>query len=230
MRELFKHLGHRSVKVDLDGVVVIGIAEMFRNERTGVGVHLFKPYALGVDFRLDVAVGTTGDTETDGAAGPMSRQSYDPHVVGEGFAPELRSESNLVRLEEQSLLELDIAEGTSRVVAGGGQRIIVVGRGEFDGEEVLLGRGASDDKGNMVRRAGCRSETAHLLNEKRNERVLVLDARFGLLIEVGLVSGSAALGDEEESVFVVVCGFDVNLRGEIATRVDLTVHIERRVL
>ena len=84
----------------------------------------------------------------------MAWQTDDADVVGQCLTAELSSESNLVGLFKQFVLQVDVAEGASRLVARGGQLVVVLNRSELDGEQVLLGAGATDDKGDVVGRAG----------------------------------------------------------------------------
>ena len=51
-----------------------------------------------------------------------------------------------------------------------------------------------------------------------------------LLVEKALVGRAAALGDEEEFVFVARLGIEVDLRRQIVAGVDLLVHRQRRDL
>ena len=97
------------------------IAHLSRDELCGVVVHLLKPYTVLVDLCLDVAVGRAAHTHTDGAAGTMARQTDDTDVVGEILTTKLCSKSNLVSLFEQLLLKVDVAEGTTCLIACGGQ-------------------------------------------------------------------------------------------------------------
>ena len=81
----------------------------------------------------------------------------------------------------------------------------------------------------MVGRTSGGAECAHFLNEER-QKCLWVDEGFCFLIQIGLVGRTAALGHEEEAVFVALGGVNVDLRGKVAAGVDLIVHIEGSVL
>ena len=102
-------------------------------------------------------------------------------------------------------------------------------RGELHGEEVLLGRCATDDEGDMVGRTSGGAECLHLLHHEGHQRVGV-EQRLGLLVEVGLVGRAATLGHAEEVILHALGSLDVDLCGEVATGVHLVVHVERSVL
>ena len=81
----------------------------------------------------------------------------------------------------------------------------------------------------MVRRAGRRSKSLHLLHKERHESARIEDS-LGHLIEVGLVGRAATLHDAEELIFHTLLSLDVDLGREVALRVDFLVHIQRSVL
>ena len=160
----------------------------------------------------------------------MARQTDNAYVVRHILASELRAETYLVCLLQQLFLQFDVAEGTSCLVARGRQRVVVMGGSQFDGQQVFLRRGAADHDGDMIRRAGSRAKRFHFLHEERNERAGILDARFGLLVEIGLVRRTATFGDAEETILVAFGGFEINLRRQVALGVHLVVHVQRGVL
>ena len=150
--------------------------------------------------------------------------------MGHILTAELGTETDLVGLLEQLFLQLDVTERTSGLVAGSRQRVVVVGRSELNGKQVLLGGGTTDNDRNVVRRTSGCTERFHFLYEEGDERTGVLDTCFGLLVEVGLVGRTATLGDAQETVLSSVSSLQVNLCGEVALGVNLVVHIERCVL
>ena len=103
-------------------------------------------------------------------------------------------------------------------------------RGKLDGQQVLLGTRATDNDCNMVRRASCGTQRFHLLYQERNQRAFVLDTRFGLLIEIGLVGTSATLCHAQEVVLHSLRCLQVNLRRQVTLGIHLVVHIKRGVL
>jgi hypothetical protein len=157
-------------------------------------------------------------------------ETDDADIVCHILATELCTKTDLVGLFEELLLELDVAESAAGLVASSRQGIVVVGRSEFDSEEVLLSAGTTNHKSDMVRRASRSTEGLHLLHEERNECARVLDAGFGLLVEVGLVGRTTTLGDAEEMVLHTLGSLKVDLSREVALGVHLVVHIKRSVL
>ena len=68
----------------------------------------------------------------------MTRKTDHAYIVGHILAAELCSESDFVGLFEQSCFELDVAEGTTGLIATGRQAVIVMGGSQLHGEKVLL--------------------------------------------------------------------------------------------
>ena len=66
--------------------------------------------------------------------------------MGKVFATKLRAQANFLRLDEQFLLQVDVAEGASSLIAGCGQVVVVFDGGELYGEQILLGAGATDKR------------------------------------------------------------------------------------
>ena len=160
----------------------------------------------------------------------MAGQADDTDVVGKILAAELCAEPDLMCLNEQLGFQVGVAEGAACLVAGSGKAVVILDAAEFYGEEVLLCGSTADDEADVVRRTGCRSEALHLLYEERNECALVLDGGLGHGVEVGLVGGTAALGNHHEAVLRTLDGLDVDLCREVALGVHLVVHIERSIL
>ena len=59
------------------------------------------------------------------------------NVVSHVLATELCAQTYLVALLQELLLQFHVAEGTACLVAGGGQRVIVVCGSQFHGKQVL---------------------------------------------------------------------------------------------
>ena len=100
-------------------------------ELAGVGVHLFNPDAVLVDFGFDVAVCGAAYAHTDGEGGAVAWQAYDAYVVGEVFASELCAEAYLIDFLEELLFEVEVAERAAGLIACGGEIVVV-----FDGTEL----------------------------------------------------------------------------------------------
>ena len=160
----------------------------------------------------------------------MTRQTHNADVVSQSLAAELCAKSDLLSFLQELLLKVDVAEGTSRLIACCGQVVVELDRGEFHREQVLLSRRAADDECDVIGRAGSRSETLHLLHEEGQQRAFVLDGSLRHRIEVGLVGRTATLGDHYEAILSTLASFDIDLCGEVTTRVHLVVHVERSIL
>ena len=133
-------------------------------------------------------------------------------------------ENKIKQMKIDSAVDMALINAKARNVKAA-KALLNLENAELDGEKVLLGRRATDDEADVVGRAGCRAEALHLLHQERQERALVLDGGLGHGVEVGLVGGSAALGDHDEAILVALHGLDVNLCGEVAACVDLVVHV-----
>ena len=82
----------------------------------------------------------------------------------------------------------------------------------------------------MVGRTGSGTQTLHFLHQERDKRVGVLNARLGLLIEIGLVGRAAPFGHHEEAVLHTFGSLNIYLGRQIALGIHLVVHIERSIL
>ena len=81
----------------------------------------------------------------------------------------------------------------------------------------------------MVRRAGCRTEGTHFLNEEVFQ-FAGSQQGFGFLVEIGFVGRAAAFSNTEEFVLIAIYRVQVDLRRQVSAGVDLFVHVQRRVL
>ncbi len=149
--------------------------------------------------------------------------------MGEIFAAELRAEAEVLRFQQQFLLQLHVAESLPMFVTFGRQAIVVFGGGQLDGFQRRFRRSPADDKGDMVRRTSGGPQGAHLLDQivfqlRRG------DQRFGFLVQIGFVSRAAALGDAEEFILIAIGSIEVNLRRQVGAGVNLFIHIQRGVL
>ena len=160
----------------------------------------------------------------------MTGQTDDTDVVRQRLAAELGTQTNLLRFHEQLVLQVDVAESTAGLIASGGQIVIVLDGGQLHGEQVLLGRGSTDNKGDVIGGTGGCSQALHLLHQERNERSLVLDGGLGHGVEICLVGRSTALCHHDKLVFSALNRLNVNLCGQVATGVHLVIHIKCRIL
>ncbi len=150
-------------------------------------------------------------------------------VVGKVFTAELRTEAKTLGLFLEDGLEFKIAEGMAAFIAVGGKGVVVLNGRFLYGLEVFLGGSAADYECDMIGRASSRAEALHLLDEEGNE-LFGIEQGLCLLIEVGFVGRAATFGHEEELVFIVLAGVDVDLGREVAACVHLLVHSEGGVL
>jgi hypothetical protein len=61
----------------------------------------------------------------------MPGEADDPHIVGEVFAAELGADPQLVRLVEELLLQLQIAERLAVFVSMGGKLVVILAEASF---------------------------------------------------------------------------------------------------
>ena len=87
----------------------------------------------------------------------------------------------------------------------------VAARGELDGLEVELGRRSTNDECQVIRRTGRGADGLDVVLDELEQRRLV-EQRLGLLVEVGLVGRTSALGDEQELVGIALLSVQLNLR------------------
>ena len=224
------YIFHRLIEVDTNSIAFTCLTQLLGNEGSGVVIEFLDPDTIFVDLTFDVTIGRAAHAQTDRAARTVTRQTNDTHVMRHVLTAELRTKTDLVCLLEQLFLQLDITESTTCLIAVSRQGVVVMGRSELHGQQVLLRRGAADDDSDVVRRTSSRTEALHLLHEERNERPRVLDTRLGLLIEVGLVSRTTTFGYAKETILVALGSLQVNLCREVAFGVHLVVHVERCVL
>ena len=160
----------------------------------------------------------------------MTRQTNHTDVVSQILTTELSTKTDLLSLLDEFLLQIYITEGTTCLITCGGQTVVVLDRGEFHREEVLLGRGTTNHEGNMVRRTSGCTQRLHLLYEERNQGSLVLDGSLRHRIEIGLVGRATTLCHHHELILSTLGSLDVDLGRKVTTGVHLVVHIQRCIL
>ena len=156
---------HRLVQVDLDAMFMLA-AVLVGDQAARIAVHLLDEQAVPGDLGLDVAVGRAGNRHADRAGGAVARQADDPHVVGKVLAAELGADAELLGGFQQPVLQLHVAEGLAVLVALGRQAVQFLGGSQLDGLHAGVGRGAADDKGDVVGRAGGGTQVFHLFNQE----------------------------------------------------------------
>ena len=229
LRQRGENFAHRLVEVDPDDIAAKLRLVDIRQVLGRIGLQRLQEDAIPGDLALGLAIGRAGDAEADRQRGAVARQADDAHVMAEILAAELRADAERLRHLVDLFLHFEVAEGVARRRALGRQRVEIFGRGELHRLEVLLGRGAADDDGEMVGRTGGGAERQDLLLQERHHAVLG-EKRWRRLVEEGLVGRAAALADEEELVGVLTLGIDVDLRRQVGRGVLLLEHRERREL
>ena len=207
------------------GVVEVLVGDVGQEPRR-VAFELLEEDAVAGDLAERLTVGRAGHRHRHRAARPVAGQADDAHVVAEVLAAELGADPGALGELEHLALEVEVAEPVAGRRAGRRQRVEVVRRRQLGGLHGELGRRPADDDGEVVRRAGGGAERLHLLEQPRQQRLLV-EQRLGLLEQVRLVGAAAALGDEQELVGVAVDGADLDLRRQVGAGVALLVHRQR---
>src|SRR5690606_35526410 len=103
---------------------------------------------------------------------PMSRHADDAYVMAEIFAAELRADAHGLGELVDLGLHLDIAEGVAGFASESRQAVQVTGRGELYGLQVHLGRCATDDDCQMIRRTGGGAERQDFFLEEVDQAVM----------------------------------------------------------
>ena len=200
--KLRQDLLHRLVEIDLHHraaeLCLIDLRQIFRR----IVLELFEEHAVLGDLAERLPVRGTRHAEPDRQRGAVARQPDDADVMAEIFAAELRADPERLRHLQNLALHLLVAEGVAVLGAVVGQRVVIFGGGELDGLHRQLGRGAADDDGEMIRRAGRGAEREHFFLQERQHALAGQDRRRRLEQE-RLVGRAAAFGDEQELVGVV---------------------------
>ena len=219
------------VEIDGDALgTLTRLCVLLGNQLSGVGIHLLNPDTVLIDLSLDVAVSRAAHTHTDRTGSAMTGQTDHADVVSQVLATELCTESDLVGLEQELLLQVDVAESAASLITCGRQVVVVLDRTELHGQQVLLSRCTADDEADVIRRTSSRSKALHLLYQEGEQRALVLDRSLGHGVEIGLVGRTATLSHTDETILSTLGSLDVDLCGEVATGVHLVVHRQRSVL
>ncbi|CAB4852078.1 unannotated protein [freshwater metagenome] len=198
-------------------------------EAGGVVLERLEEDAVLGDLAGHLPVGAARHGHTHRAAGTVARETDDAHIVAEVLAAELGADASVLAELQHLLFKLDVAERVTQLAALGGQVVEVAGAGQLRRLDSALGARAADDHGEVVRRARRSAERLHLLEQPRQQRLLV-EQGLRLLEQVALVRAAATLGHEQELVGVAIGGADLDLRRQVVAGVDLVVHVQRRHL
>jgi hypothetical protein len=123
--QLRQDLAHRLIEINADHFAFTLLTQRFRDVLARVALQFFNPDTVAVDFGFDIAVSGAGDAHADRAGGAVARQANHADIVGEVFAAELRAEAEILRFQQQLLLQLNIAERLAVLVTFGRQAVVV---------------------------------------------------------------------------------------------------------
>mmetsp|Transcript_98253 Transcript_98253/g.273296 ORF Transcript_98253/g.273296 Transcript_98253/m.273296 type:complete len:417 (+) Transcript_98253:294-1544(+) len=221
---------HRLVQVDLHGVATqAGHRPGLLQEAARVPLQLLDEHTVVGDLCENLAIRTAGDPNADGARGSMPGHPNDPDVMDEVLASELRTDPQAMAHREDLLLPLGVSVRTSMVVSCLRKVVEVPRRRELHRLQAELRRETADDDGQMVWGARGRAQGHDLLSNEGFQGLWVQQG-LRLLVQVGLVGRATALGHEHELVLVAPGRIDLQLCGQIALRVLLGEHSDRRDL
>ncbi len=159
----------------------------------------------------------------------MTGQADDLDVVREVFATKLGSDTDFLRELQYLRFELRVTKGRACLRPRRWQAVQIAGGGQRECLHGGFGRGASDDERDVIGRAGSGSERRQLPADP-GRKCLGIENGLGLLKEHHFVGGATALRQEEQLVGVALGRVNVDLRRQIALRVHLFEHRERRIL
>ena len=223
--QLSEDVCHWPVQVDLVTVLMLGHAVLLRQEAARITVHLLDEQAVPGDLGLDVAVSRAGNRHAERAGCAVARQADDAYVMGKVLAAELGTNAEFLGGFLQFFFQFNVAESLAMIVAFGRQAVKFLGGREFNGLHHRVGRGAANNEGEVVGRAGCRAESLHL-GDQIVKQFLRGEQRLGLLEEHGLVGGSATFCHKQELVGIAFCGVKVDLCRQVGAGVFFVIHVE----
>ena len=227
--QFLANISNRLVEVDLDSIPFTCLTQGFRNQFVRFVVHLFNPETFLVDLGFDVTVGRTTNAHTYRARTSVAWQAYYADVMADVLASELSAQTDAVSFFGEDVFQFDVTECTTCFITGSRQIVVEVSGSQLNGQQVTFYAGAAHYKCNVIRRTSGSTERLDLFHTERNQ-LLWIQQSFGFLVKVSLVGRTTPFSDEQELVFVTLCGFDVNLCRKVATGVYLIVHGERSVL
>ena len=222
-RKFLANLGHRAVQVDAYDVGTEVVEVDVGQEARGVGLELFEKHSVARDLAERLTVGAARHRHGHGATRAVTRQTNHPHVVAEVLAAELGADARLLGELQDFGFEVEVAEAMAGLAAVCRQRIEVSSARQLRDFYRVLGRRSADHDGEVVRRARGGAERLHLLEQPGQQRLFV-EQRLGFLEKVALVRRAAALGDEQELVFVAVDRRNLDLGRQVGVGVRLFVH------
>ena len=226
LRQLAADGVHGLVQVDGDHHGREVVVDHVGKEPGRVLLQLLQEDPLGADLPQGLPVGGARDGDPHGVGGAVPGESDHPDVVAEVLATELGPDPEATCHLQDLRLPFEVTEAVAGRATAGGEVVEVVGRGVLGGPQGVLGRGAADDDGQVVRRAGRRTEGPELLVQEAGQALGVQEG-LGLVEEEALVCRAAALGHEQELVGIAGHRLDLDLGGEVRPGVAFGEHVQR---
>ena len=158
-------------------VLFANVREILRRIR----FELFEKDPAFGNFAEDLPVGRTGDSQANGAGRAVPGEANDSYVMREIFAAELGADSGFDTEFQNLLFKVEVTKRPTQIVSGSREVIEVVATREFDCFQGEFRGQASDDQGQMVRRAGRGAERADFLCDKRTQGFWIQQG-FGFLV------------------------------------------------
>ena len=217
-----KDVGHRPAQVDGHRRHLVRLVGL-RKEAGRVTLKPLNKNALGCDLRQCLPVGRAGHANADGAGRAMARQADHPYIMAVILPAELSADAKLAGDLQDFGFPGGVAPGMAKAVAFGWQAVQRADRGLLHCLQIIFSRGAADDDGKVVGRAGRGAKVEDRRFDEIAKPVRV-QHRLCLLVKEGLVGRPAALLDEGEFILGALAGIEVDLRRKVGAGVDLFEH------
>ena len=187
--------------------------------------ELLQPDTVGIDFGLDVTVGATTYTNTNGARSGVARHTDYANVVNKVFTAKLCTDTALLADFEHFGLPFEVTESTTTLVTAGRKVIEIACRSLFNGCQVSLGRSTAHNNCQVVGRTSRSAQVFDVFGDEFGQ-VLLGQQGFGLLVEESFVGRATTFGDEQEFILVAFGGIEVDLSRQVGAAVFLVEHSE----
>ena len=146
--------------------------------------------------------------------------------MAEVLTAELCTDSCLLGKLQHFLLKFNIAKRVAKCTTSRGERVEVTSAGELCSFHCNFCRGATNNNSKVIRRASCRAESFHFVEQPR-QKCLFIQQCFGFLEEVALVCRAATLCHEEKLVCIAIDSRNFDFSGKVVASVDFVIHVER---
>ena len=128
--------------------------------------ELFNKDSVFIDGGQQLAVCRAGHRNSNRQRCTVARKTNNTDIVAEILATELCTKPNGLGHLEYLLLECFVTEGLAFLATFGGQGVQVVGGGELGCLHGEVCGSSTDHNGQVVGRAGCRTEAGNLLAQE----------------------------------------------------------------